>query len=132
ISSCGTAPSGRAGIAKTSKSSIQRFWKTSLSESAMAFAHRTVLLEPAIDALLNPAFGQKTRAAGRQPDVGGGSADRLAGIYVDGTFGRGGHSRLLLRRLAPEARLIVFDKDPQAIDAARALGEHDARLHVIH
>jgi len=95
----------------------------------MAFAHRTVLLEPAIDALLNPAYGRKARGAA--PDAGA-QASRLGGIYVDGTFGRGGHSRLLLRRLAPEARLIVFDKDPLAIDAARALGETDARVHVIH
>ena len=62
----------------------------------MAFAHTTVLLNEAIDALVsNPA-----------------------GIFVDGTFGRGGHSRLLLARLAPAGRLFAFDKDPEAIAAA--------------
>ncbi len=101
----------------------------------MEFSHRTVLLEPAIDALLNPAFGRKARDAGPASASDADAEEaraRLAGTYVDGTFGRGGHSRLLLRRLAPEARLIVFDKDPQAIEAARALGAGDARVHVIH
>jgi len=101
----------------------------------MEFSHRTVLLEPAIDALLNPAFGRKARGAGPASASDADAEEaraRLAGTYVDGTFGRGGHSRLLLRRLAPEARLIVFDKDPQAIEAARALGAGDARVHVIH
>uniref|UniRef100_UPI0033425431 16S rRNA (cytosine(1402)-N(4))-methyltransferase RsmH n=1 Tax=Castellaniella defragrans TaxID=75697 RepID=UPI0033425431 len=95
----------------------------------MAFSHRTVLLEPAIDALLNPAFGRRARDVG---DLEAGARTRLGGIYVDGTFGRGGHSRLLLQRLSPEARLIVFDKDPQAIETAHALGATDARVHVIH
>ena len=62
----------------------------------MAFAHTTVLLNEAIDALV---------------------ADP-AGTFVDGTFGRGGHSRLLLARLAPAGRLFAFDKDPEAIAAA--------------
>ncbi|MER1968867.1 16S rRNA (cytosine(1402)-N(4))-methyltransferase RsmH [Castellaniella sp. GW247-6E4] len=98
----------------------------------MVFAHRTVLLEPAIDALLNPTFGGKARGADPQAGAEAQARVRLGGTYVDGTFGRGGHSRLLLRRLAPEARLIVFDKDPLAIEAARALGETDGRVCVIH
>jgi 16S rRNA (cytosine1402-N4)-methyltransferase len=53
-------------------------------------------------------------------------AVRLDGIYVDGTFGRGGHSRLILERLGPAGRLIALDRDPQAAEAARALG--DARF----
>ncbi|MDP3823679.1 MAG: 16S rRNA (cytosine(1402)-N(4))-methyltransferase RsmH, partial [Burkholderiales bacterium] len=40
--------------------------------------------------------------------------------YVDGTFGRGGHSRALLERLSPEGRLIAIDRDPQAVEAASA------------
>ena len=40
---------------------------------------------------------------------------RPDGIYLDGTFGRGGHSRALLERLGPEARLVVVDRDPQAV-----------------
>ena len=40
------------------------------------------------------------------------------GIYVDGTFGRGGHSRLLLSRLSPQGRLVAIDRDPQAVAAA--------------
>src|SRR5690606_6044577 len=50
----------------------------------------------------------------------------------DGTFGRGGHARALLSRLAPDARLVVFDKDPQAIAAARELAAADARVTVVH
>jgi 16S rRNA (cytosine1402-N4)-methyltransferase len=58
--------------------------------------HTTVLLHEAIDALVTT------------PD----------GIYVDGTFGRGGHSRLLLSRLSPRGRLIALDRDPEAVAAA--------------
>lgn len=92
----------------------------------MAFVHRTVLLEPAIDALLNPAFGRKSASGQTDADT------RRHGVYVDGTFGRGGHSRLLLDRLAPDARLIVFDKDPQAIAAALELRHADDRVEVVH
>ncbi|MDO4641735.1 MAG: 16S rRNA (cytosine(1402)-N(4))-methyltransferase RsmH [Neisseria sp.] len=72
--------------------------------------HITVLLNEAVDALLI----------------------RSDGIYVDGTFGRGGHSRLILSKLGANGRLIVFDKDPQAIAAARDLALQDNRLSVIH
>ncbi|MBU3650193.1 MAG: 16S rRNA (cytosine(1402)-N(4))-methyltransferase RsmH [Limnohabitans sp.] len=73
-----------------------------------AWQHTTVLLSEAVDAL------------DIQPD----------GTYVDATFGRGGHSRLILQRLSPRGRLIAFDKDPEAIAAAQALG--DARLTIHH
>ncbi|MGZ3183587.1 MAG: 16S rRNA (cytosine(1402)-N(4))-methyltransferase RsmH [Telluria sp.] len=75
------------------------------------FQHRTVLLDEAVDAL----------------DLSG---ERAGGIYVDGTFGRGGHSRLILSRLAANARLIAFDKDPQAIATAAQIG--DARFEIVH
>jgi 16S rRNA (cytosine1402-N4)-methyltransferase len=54
------------------------------------------------------------------------------GIYVDATFGRGGHARALLARLACEARLHVVDRDPDAIACARQLAADDARVAVIH
>lgn len=73
------------------------------------FKHATVLLDEAVQALVN----------------------RTDGIYVDGTFGRGGHSRALLQRLAPEARLIAFDRDPQAVAAARA-EIADPRFEIVH
>eukprot|EP00438_Fugacium_kawagutii_P016130 Skav235819 [mRNA] locus=scaffold1267:403465:410118:- [translate_table: standard] len=50
------------------------------------------------------------------------------GLYVDGTFGRGGHSRSLLARLAPTGRLRAFDVDPRAVEVARCLEEEDPRL----
>jgi len=50
-------------------------------------------------------------------------AVRPDGIYVDGTFGRGGHSRLILERLGPHGRLIALDRDPQAAEAAREIGD---------
>ncbi|ARU06952.1 16S rRNA (cytosine(1402)-N(4))-methyltransferase [Comamonas serinivorans] len=72
------------------------------------FTHTTVLLQPAVDHLMGP----------------------LAGCYVDATFGRGGHTRELLNRLGPEAQVIAFDRDPQAIQVAQGLG--DARLSLRH
>src|SRR5687767_3034817 len=53
-------------------------------------------------------------------------AIRPDGVYVDGTFGRGGHTRLILERLGPNGRLIALDRDPQAAEAARAIS--DARF----
>ena len=50
-------------------------------------------------------------------------AVRPDGIYVDGTFGRGGHSRLILERLGAAGRLIALDRDPQAAEAARAISD---------
>jgi 16S rRNA (cytosine1402-N4)-methyltransferase len=75
------------------------------------FQHRTVLLDEAVDAL---------NLAGARTD----------GLYVDGTFGRGGHSRLILSRLGEGARLIAFDKDPQAIATAQQIA--DPRFSIVH
>ncbi|APQ11617.1 16S rRNA (cytosine(1402)-N(4))-methyltransferase [Pseudomonas oryzihabitans] len=54
-----------------------------------------------------------------------------AGRYLDGTFGRGGHSRAVLRLLGGEGRLLGFDKDPQAIAAGQALAAEDARFEIV-
>lgn len=70
--------------------------------------HETVLLKPAVDQLVT---------------------DR-DGIYVDGTFGRGGHSREILSRLAEGGQLLGVDKDPRAIESARELAAGDARFSV--
>ena len=70
--------------------------------------HLTVLLREAVEAL----------------------AIKPAGVYVDATFGRGGHSRAVLEQLGPEGRLLALDRDPRAIEAAAAIG--DARLKVVH
>ncbi len=55
---------------------------------------------------------------------------RPDGIYIDGTFGRGGHSRLILSQLGPEGRLLAIDRDPQAIEAAKAID--DPRFSIVH
>ena len=73
-----------------------------------SWQHTTVLLSEAVDAL------------DIQPD----------GTYVDATFGRGGHSRLILSRLSAQGRLIAFDKDPDAIAAAQQL--QDPRFSIRH
>ncbi|MGL5525256.1 MAG: 16S rRNA (cytosine(1402)-N(4))-methyltransferase RsmH [Aeromonas veronii] len=52
------------------------------------------------------------------------------GVYVDGTFGRGGHSRLILQHLGPNGRLIAIDRDPQAI--AEAAKIQDPRFEIVH
>ena len=72
--------------------------------------HCTVLLNEAVDALAV------------QPDGG----------YIDATFGRGGHSRLILSRLSAAGRLCAFDKDPQAVEQATQLAAEDARFSIRH
>ena len=57
---------------------------------------------------------------------------RPEGCYVDGTFGRGGHSRLILSKLSQLGSLWVFDKDPRAIEQAMALAQQDKRVRVVH
>ncbi len=77
-----------------------------------------MLLNEAVDALLaNP------------PQAGAADA-APARTYVDATFGRGGHARLILSRLRPHDRLIAFDKDPAAITAAAQIT--DARFSIRH
>jgi 16S rRNA (cytosine1402-N4)-methyltransferase len=70
--------------------------------------HTTVLLNEAVDALVT------------KPD----------GIYIDATFGRGGHSRLILSQLDAQGRLIAFDKDPEAVAVANAI--EDPRFEIRH
>jgi len=83
-----------------------------VSSSTEHLSHQTVLLDEAVDWL----------------------AARVDGTYVDGTFGRGGHSRLLLRRLAPQGRLVAIDRDPDAIAAAKsgATRVDDPRFSIHH
>jgi len=87
------------------------------------FSHEAVLLEEAVAAVL----GVKSL-----PKVNSGNSLQARGIYVDATFGRGGHSRLLLSQLANDAQLIVFDKDPTAIAVANELAAADSRIKVVH
>ncbi|WP_420864423.1 16S rRNA (cytosine(1402)-N(4))-methyltransferase RsmH [Zooshikella ganghwensis] len=54
------------------------------------------------------------------------------GIYIDGTFGRGGHSRKILSQLGAEGKLLVIDKDPTAIAIANQLAQEDSRVSVVH
>ena len=55
---------------------------------------------------------------------------RSGGVYVDCTFGRGGHAVALLERIGPEGIVIGLDKDPEAVATGRKLAERDARLHI--
>ncbi len=93
------------------------------------FAHRPVLLEPTVESLVQADYGKR---AVLSDDRDAEQARRSSGVYVDATFGRGGHSRALLSKLGAEARLVVFDKDPQAIEVARELARTDHRVTVIH
>jgi len=55
---------------------------------------------------------------------------RPNGVYVDGTFGRGGHSRLILQQLGETGRLVAFDRDAEAVAAGREI--NDPRLRLVH
>jgi len=74
--------------------------------------HRSVLLDEAVDALVT----------------------RVDGVYVDGTFGRGGHSAAILSRLGAQGRLVALDRDPEAVAAARRwqADRSDARFEIVH
>lgn len=74
-----------------------------------SYKHVTVLLDEAVAAL----------------------AVRAGGRYMDGTFGRGGHSRLLLQQLGVDGHLLGFDKDPLAIATGQALAAEDGRFVVV-
>ncbi|OFZ66989.1 MAG: 16S rRNA (cytosine(1402)-N(4))-methyltransferase [Betaproteobacteria bacterium RBG_16_56_24] len=74
----------------------------------MELVHTTVLLNEAVEALAI------------KPD----------GIYVDGTFGRGGHSALILERLGSKGRLIALDKDPAAVEVGKTW--RDVRFQMVH
>jgi 16S rRNA (cytosine1402-N4)-methyltransferase len=78
-------------------------------------AHHPVLCEQTVDLLTG-------RAAGAV----------IEGVYVDATFGRGGHSRRLLEVLGAESRVIGIDRDPEAVAAGMALAATDTRLRVCH
>jgi len=80
-------------------------------QSVPDLQHRTVLLDEAVDALAI-------------------EGDRADGVYLDGTFGRGGHSRKILERLGARGRLIAFDKDPLAIATAQTIA--DPRFAIVH
>jgi len=73
------------------------------------------------------------RGAGHTPvllqEVISGLALQPGGIYIDGTFGRGGHSRGILAGLGPEGRLLAMDRDPQAAGEAMLLARSDPRFH---
>ncbi len=57
---------------------------------------------------------------------------RPGGLYVDATFGRGGHSARILQALGTEGRLVAIDRDPAAIAAGRARFAHEPRLRLVH
>ena len=76
----------------------------------MGSAHKTVLLREAVEALVT------------NPD----------GFYVDGTFGRGGHSRAVLEKLSAAGRLLGIDKDPAAGQVAQQLAQGESRFGFFH
>src|SRR5690554_1109800 len=79
-------------------------------EAGAEFSHRSVLLDSAVDYLVSDP----------------------AGRYIDATFGRGGHSQLVLGRLGASGKLLGIDKDPEAIRVAEELAAGDSRFSYFH
>lgn len=79
-----------------------------MQEGSQKYTHRSVLAQEAPEALVSNADG----------------------VYVDATFGRGGHTRTTLAKLSEKGRLYAFDRDPEAIEAAREI--KDSRFEIIH
>lgn len=80
-----------------------------LMDKEESLTHRPVLLQEVIQAL----------------------AIRRDGLYIDGTFGRGGHAKAILAELSNEGRLLGIDKDPEAIAAGQALAQKDERFSIV-
>ncbi len=81
-----------------------------MSAESGGFSHRPVLLDECLDAL------------NIKPE----------GVYVDATFGRGGHAQAILAQLGPDGRLLGLDKDPQAVATARQKFANDGRFSIYH
>ncbi len=81
-----------------------------MSDDAASFAHRSVMSAELVEAL----------------------APRVGGVYVDCTFGRGGHTRAILDRIGSEGIVLAIDRDPEAVACARHLARRDPRVHAIH
>src|SRR5690606_10334311 len=77
--------------------------------SAAEFAHQSVMLEEVMEMM----------------------PTRADGFYVDATFGRGGHTRALLDRLGPDARVAGIDQDPEAVAIGQQLERADARFRIV-
>lgn len=82
-------------------------------------SHYSVLLQESVSALVGVSLTGESPAA-------------VSGIFVDGTFGRGGHSKAILARLDVNGKLIAFDKDPVAIVKGEELEKQDARFCIRH
>lgn len=81
-----------------------------MSEGDGVISHEAVLLEETIDQL----------------------SIRTDGLYVDGTFGRGGHSREILKRLGPDGRLLAIDRDPDAVKVGEEFAARETRFLIEH
>lgn len=86
------------------------YWQAAWISDVATPAHIPVLAQAFIDAIIT------------DPD----------GCYVDATFGRGGHARMLLERLSPQGRLLAVDRDPQAVAEGEKLAAEDSRFQIIH
>ena len=95
-----------------------------MNPSTSAFDHRPVLFSEVVSALAPCAGGSLAdgQTAGRRD---------AASLFVDATYGRGGHARGLLSILGPLDRLVVLDRDPEAIDHARHWARSESRVLVL-
>ncbi len=104
----------------------------SISKIDNTLSHQPALLKATTHGLLDDKFFEKRLRKSNQIIADRKFISLTSGIFVDGTFGRGGHSKELLKYLGNKSRLFVFDKDPEAILSANFLSQKDNRVTAIH
>ena len=106
--------------------------RAALSRDLERMGQRSLSVTPATTTGTMQAEGTHTPAMFEECVNALGVWEKPGGIYVDGTFGRGGHTRKILEALGPRGTLHAFDMDPEAIAVGKQLSAEDSRFVMHH